>query len=1271
MALAKDGCVETIFTVRSEDLGLLSADRAVELFRELLWAEATATGIGKNLINVPSAITVADGGIDAEVVDAEPQGGQGVIKQGLTRYQLKTGTFSLSGSSHINEILFRAGSAELRPRVKSCLDAGGTLVVVLFGSDNPETKDDQVRLKFLQALKAVDKVYSTAKIEIWRQSHLTGFLSRFPSLALRVTGRDTTLFQSHRSWSLQDDMRAQFKQGEAQGALIDALRAEIRSAGSALHARIWGEAGIGKTRLALEATRAEDLSPLVVYCDTASKFRDSVLMNELLRDDNTFSVILVVDECDPDSRSYIWNKLKHQGSRIKLISLYGEYDSTSGDVVYLNAPVLEDEGIVGILESYQLPEDQSRRWSDFCSGSPRVAHVLGFNLRSNPGDMLKPTDTVNVWARYIQGADAPDSEVVRQRSLVLRYISLFKRFGYGGLLASEARAVAELAREADPGITWPRFQEIVRQLRDQRILQGETTLYVTPRALHVWLWLDWWETYGVSFDYSDFSARVPPQLLEWFMEMFQYAASSQLASRVVEDMLGPHGPFGDQDFLRTQRGAHFFLRLSEGDPRAALAFLKQTIGTWDKGALLEFTDGRRQVVWALENIAVWRDLFSDAARILLALAEAENELGISNNASGEFTRLFAVGPGAFASTEAPPTERWPILEEALISSSRERRRLAISACEVVLTSGPGFRMIGPENQGLRRGADLWQPETYGELWGAYRHAWTILVNALDDLRDDDRNLAVDVLLRGARKLSVIPSASEMVLRDIRSLIPRPDLDQRKILEHVVQILHYEDGELPKQTKLELEQIRDELTGSDFASLMKRYVGMDLLEDRFDQDGNRADQAQPKIEELAQKSINDPGLLLSELRWLGTGEAQNGFRFGYELGMRDAEAKFLPMIEAAQEKIGTEGALSFMGGYMRAYHEIDPEGWENFADRLADKDRTRAWVPEITLRSGFLSVRAARRVLGLVQSGVVPFTQLGMFVLGGLIRNIDREEFAEWIEYLLAEPDGNRVATALDLYGMYFRGEASDDPVPKDLTLRLLTHDALFRQGKLGRFHNDDYDWTTIGELFLEAYPQLSLMVAKKMLQHLGEDGTIVERFHSRSRTLLNRIALMFPNELWPLVAESLGPPIDGVAYCVGQWLRGEDMFRPGKVAMIEVFPPDVIWEWVDGDLGTRAWYLSTFVPPVLFREEDKPCLARELLIRFGDREDVRRNLRANFFTEGWSGSMSEHFEAKKTGVLQIRESETDQNVLQWIDEYVGDLDDRITEARIGEERGQL
>src|SRR3972149_7847309 len=172
--------MDTIFTVKNADFDRLSPQEAVDFFRELLWAEADALGIGKNFINVPSAITVADGGIDAEVQNVSASGGQGIIKQGLTRYQIKTGNFSLSNESHIKSILFKDTTNELKPRVKSCLDKEGTLIIVLFGWDNPETKDDQLVNKFKEKLILIDRKYNNAKIEIWQQKkHLFFFLTNF------------------------------------------------------------------------------------------------------------------------------------------------------------------------------------------------------------------------------------------------------------------------------------------------------------------------------------------------------------------------------------------------------------------------------------------------------------------------------------------------------------------------------------------------------------------------------------------------------------------------------------------------------------------------------------------------------------------------------------------------------------------------------------------------------------------------------------------------------------------------------------------------------------------------------------------------------------------------------------------------------------------------------------------------------------------------------------------------------------------------------------
>lgn len=536
--------MDTIFTVKNENLERLNSQEAVDLFRELLWAEATNTGVLKNLINVPSAITVADGGIDAEVKDANVIGGQGLIKEGLTRYQIKTGDFSLT-EAHIKDILFKNDTKELKPRVKSCLDKNGTLVVVLFGWDQPQTEDDKFIERFKKILVDIDPKYSNAKIEIWLQNHLISFLKLFPSLALQVNGRDRLRFQTHRSWSQNDDMAKEFKAGKEQKDFISNLQTELRRNGKTVHVCVYGEPGIGKTKLVLEATRADDLQPLVTYCDAATKFRDSDLMNEILKPDNQFSTILVIDECDPYSRSYIWNKVEHLGSRIKFVSIYNEFDDTAGKISYFDTPALNKEQISNIIQGYGIAKDQADRCSDLCSGSPKVAHVIGWNLKNNPEDLLKTPG--NVWDRFIVSGDDPSSQLAQQRRLVLRHIALFKRFGYGRPVVDEAQAIQKMVEQANCSLTWARFQEIIQDLKKRKILQGENTLYITPKALHIKLWIEWWNTYSSTFNYGNFCKNLTPTLHGWFDEMFKYASESTLASNIVKEFLGENGLFRNED----------------------------------------------------------------------------------------------------------------------------------------------------------------------------------------------------------------------------------------------------------------------------------------------------------------------------------------------------------------------------------------------------------------------------------------------------------------------------------------------------------------------------------------------------------------------------------------------------------------------------------------------------------------------------------------------------------------------------------------------------
>ncbi len=1259
----------TLFTVRREDLERLDAREAVDFFRELLWAEARTIGLPRSNVRVSELIEVADGGIDAAVEGGLPQPDD-LIREGRTGYQIKASSaFKPWQLSAIKKELFGEGNEpsheNLASGIRDCLDEGGTYILVCF-------KQDPVDEQYRQAIDNLNDSlaqcgYRDPKVDVWGQGALIGFLKRYLSLALQVRGYGDHEFQTYNSWSKNDDMQKTYEAGEEQLEHISALREELRRNDEAVHVRVGGEPGIGKTRSVLEATSDEDLRPLVLYFYKPELLIGSEVMNEILQDDNYFSTILVVDECDPESTYLMWNRLKHRGPRIKLISIYSEAPRWGG-TAYFEMASLDAEQILRIFERYDLPRDQAERWVDMCGGSPRVAHVIGRNLRENPEDLFKPPDTENVWDRYVYGTEDPGSEHVRQRKLVVQHIALFKRFGYESPVSEEARAISRMVEEADRNVTWHRFREIVNELRQRKILQGGTTLYITPKALHLKLWRDWWEeTYGAGLDIEEFYYGLPETLREWFGEMFRYAAASPVTSRVARDLLGEEGPYRNNDVLRSELGANLFLALSEADPRSALRTLERTIGTWSKEQLLEFTTGRRQVVWALEKIAVWRDLFADAARLLLALGEAENER-YSNNASGVFAGLFSPGWGQVAPTEASPDERFPILVDALNSSTRERRLLALSACAQALKSGYFSRIGQLEHQGLQPSARLWTPETWGELFDGYRRVWQLVRDHLDSLPEDEQPRAVDVLLDHARGLGSIPNLSDMIIDTLSELSQKPYVDDRKILEKAIEVLHYEGDRLSPEVRDRWEHLRDKLTGEGFQAMMRRYVCMDLLEDKFDDQRNRVDQAQPRIEELAQQAVADPDLLKPELRWLVTPEARNGFRFGYELGKRDSGLELLSMLLETQKTAGTTATGYFLGGYFRALFEENQSVWEEQLDTLATDEQLRVWIPELTWRSG-MTDRAALRVLKLYEESAVDIQSSRMFALGGVVRHLSERVFVRFVEFLLASPADFAASVALDLIRFYYIDEESERVLLKDLTIRALTHRAfLQKRGRGQRDQMDEYNWTEVATSFVRLYPRESLGLADFILAHFEEDGTIFEGFFSQTQNVLTEIVRLYPEQMWSRITETLGPPIDSRAFSVRQWLRGEDLFEPGVSGVLELIPPVTIWRWVDEDVEQRGWYIASLVPPSLFREEGRVCLAREVLVRYGDREEVRRNLMANFSTEGWTGHRSLHLQKKKYKLLKFKEEETNHNVRRWIDEYVAMLDEDIESARIEEER---
>ncbi len=184
-------------------------------------------------------------------------------------------------------------------------------------------------------------------------------------------------------------------------------------------------------------------------------------------------------------------------------------------------------------------------------------------------------------------------------------------------------------------------------------------------------------------------------------------------------------------------------------------------------------------------------------------------------------------------------------------------------------------------------------------------------------------------------------------------------------------------------------------------------------------------------------------------------------------------------------------------------------------------------------------------------------------------------------------------------------------------MELLTHQLLFKRPETGICEQmDDFYWAEIGEAFAQRYHGKNLELADRMLEHFGEDGTILDGFRSETQAVLNEITRRCPEEVWMRITKYLGPQIDSRAFHIKEWLRGDESFGRGEVGALPMIPLKKIWEWVDEDVENHAGYLASFVPTKLFREEGKICLAREVLVRYGTRDDVQMNLIENFFFGG-------------------------------------------------------
>jgi hypothetical protein len=676
--------------------------------RAILRAESAYAKLSPGALTISSRLTIADGGIDAEVnAPCEHRVPPDCIfLSGLTGFQIKSGTaFKPWRQGAIRGELLDS-NGRLCQEVQRLVLRRGRYTLLCTGHDlTPEQRNDS-RQHIAALLKESGFEGYEELVEVLGASQLADFAERYPGTASLLAVDPIQEAWVLDEWQRDAHMTNEFEASEGQQVLIDRIRSGLL--GDTKHIRVLGEPGLGKTRIVLEAVRDPNIAPYVLYIPHGSQFGQTRLFRQLLKMGRDKPLVLVVDELPESELPDIWRHIKFRCGSLKFVSLdHGRDESYDEEIERLTAPRLPDETIKKILASRVGESRELDRWVSICEGSPRVAQAVGDNLRANPQDLLKPPSTVPIWDRFLHGYGSRNEGSARQIDCAAQHLALFSRFGYAAPVGEEATYIAQLVQRVDPTIGWARFQEIVQGFRSRRVLQGSRTLFFVPKALHIYLWKQFWERYGRGFDFTQTFSAMPSSLHVWFMNMFKFADGAATA-HVVEDILRPDGIFSQRTTLTSAKGSKFLSTLAEANPAAVLKLLEATIGKWADTDLLDFKTDRQNVVWALEKIAVWPSYTLRAIQLLVRLALNEN-CEYSNNATGTLLALFRIGPEA-AVTESTPAARLPGVLKLLRASSDAERCLGLKAVASALESrGIGYRIVGPEFQGLKERANLWVP----------------------------------------------------------------------------------------------------------------------------------------------------------------------------------------------------------------------------------------------------------------------------------------------------------------------------------------------------------------------------------------------------------------------------------------------------------------------------------------------------------------------------------------------------------------------------------
>ncbi len=980
--------------------------------------------------------------------------------------------------------------------------------------------------------------------------------------------------------------------------------------------RIQGLAGVGKTRLALEAAKHANLASVTLYSSgvPSRTLFNWVAVNEQVR------VNLIVDECDEDHCQRLVEWASHCNGRLRLITVGP--GMTSGEFVLVLNPLSIEAMERVVAAAAPLPDEQIRWVAAKARGYVKLAVLVAQAIARGTRSVGELGSDLAISNR-VKNLLAPTEEGRR----ALQGVALLTRVGFRDDVAEEGQAIARFM-----GLSWCEMRHLLGPAQRQGIVITRGRYwYISPELLAIWLASEVWD--GRGDQVLDFAASLPNLSSQTaFYERLGSLHGLPEVERVVAELMGPTGPFDSLSAISYPRTAKVFSVLAKGHPMAALQRLENMFSHTSHEDLLDFRDARSELVWILQALAQYQATFFPAGRLLRRLAEAENQT-YSNNATGVWGELFLL---MLAQTEVPALERLVLIDEAMASDSPSTRRLAVVGLASALARNERVGVLGSET--IVPPA-FWKPQTWDEVRVVKRASLTRLVSLMSDPAPDVALEARAIFRERVREL-FLAGLSDDLLPLLASWQPTDDSERRKMWNEVQWLLRSHNMTLPDELRHELERVANRLFGSSLEDRTRRYLGPGMIGNWRDKDAG-----EPSLESvavsLAEEAYLSPNELEPLLPWLFSGEAYFIWEFALRLGELDGSLSWL---ERLCDRAATSLDPRLLSGYLIGRENATGESgqlWRiQMLDSWASEQKLALAVIDATLR-GDPSDHAVNRLFDLIDRGWMDASLLGWLRQDRWLLGISQSQLSRAVDRMVSDGSTRAVTSGLEILA---RLVERNNELPGELQVRawqLLDHPAGWSQDL-----NAGFWWKTVARSFVDTEP---LRVAETVLS-LYRDGE--PSFQDPRLELVVLAARHRPREVWAVVGNDVMQPQRSLHL---RWDLTE-------INLVLSIPSEIVEDWIrqQGSSGAKAVAAVLKIPD----KDELPQLARFLIREHST--DVGDILFSNFWSGSWVGTETTYL-SEKLRVASNWTRDAEPSVRAWATKVSQSLESRVRETRVRDE----